>query len=152
MTIWSTPGWLLRQSLQLTHLSCQLSPLTFRWKLYLRLSRTYLQEPALRRPGGIQSCPTVTGLYSPRPLSSLLRLFWCRPSAPSRNPLLPRQVPASQQLPHRRTAGCTCVSLARTPRVRPSASMSPSNWPKRFSRLLTRSASMTGRSESTTAM
>src|SRR6266705_5069969 len=44
-------------------------------KLSLLPSRTYLQEPALRRPGGIQSCPTVTGVSSSRPFSSPLPLF-----------------------------------------------------------------------------
>src|SRR5712692_12536 len=39
-------------------------------KLSFQHSRTYLQEPALRRSGGIQSCPTVTGVSSPIPLSS----------------------------------------------------------------------------------
>src|SRR6267142_3909742 len=78
---------------------------TFR-KLYLVDSRTYLQEPALRRPGGIPSCPTATGLCSPRPLSSRSPLFSSRRSAPLRRPPPPRQVPANQRLPHRRTAGC----------------------------------------------
>src|SRR6267143_3481520 len=54
-------------------------------KLSFQHSRTYLHVPALRRPGGIQSCPTVTGVSSPRPLSLPLPPFSFRRWAPWRN-------------------------------------------------------------------
>src|SRR5216683_5763991 len=126
-----------------------LSPSLFT-KLSFRHPRTYLQEPAPRRPGGIQPCPTVTGVSSPRPLSSQLQLFSSRRWAPWRNPPPPRQVPANQLHPYPRTAGCTSASSAPTPRARLSALTSPSNSLKRFSPPSTRNASMMARSRSTT--
>src|SRR5258708_32765899 len=112
-------------------------PSTFNSRLFTKLSfqhsRTYLQEPALRRSGGIQSCPTITGVSSPRPLSSPLPLFSFRRWAPCRNRPSPRQAPPNQRHPHPRTAGCTSASSARTPRGRPSPPTSPPNFPQTFS-------------------
>src|SRR6267143_4106195 len=75
----------------------QLSTFGLSRKLSLLPSRTYLQEPALRRPGGIQSCRTVTGVSSPGPLSSppLFSSFRRWPSW--RNPPPPRQAPPNQR-------------------------------------------------------
>src|SRR5712664_724275 len=74
-----------------------LCPSTFNSSLFTKLSfqhsRTYLQEPALRRSGVIPSCPTVTGVSSARPLSSPPPLFSFRRWAPWRKPPSPRQAP-----------------------------------------------------------
>src|SRR6266849_7278463 len=115
-----------------------------------RNSRTYLQEPAPRRPGGIQPCPTKPGLSSPRLLSLLPQFFSFRRSAPWRNPARLQQVLTNQPLPSPRIAGCTSASSARTPKARPSRSTCPSNSPKKFFPPSTRNASTTARSKSTT--
>src|SRR5207245_8873614 len=119
-------------------------------KLYFGHSRTYLQEPALLRSGGVLSCLTATRFSSLGPLSLPLLSFFYRRWAPWRKPRPLRQAQASQRLPHPRTAGCTCASSARTLKARPSASTSPSNWPKSFCLPSTRTASMTARSRSIT--
>src|SRR5467141_305493 len=75
-------------------------------KLSFQHCRTYLQAPALRRSGGIQSCPTVTGVSLPRPLSLPLARFSFRRWAHWRNPLPPRQAPPNQPHPYPRTAAC----------------------------------------------
>src|SRR6266446_4318819 len=85
-------------------------------KLSFRHSRTSLQMPVYHRPGGIQSCPTSTGVSS---MSSTKRCgvsksrfslpphcFLSQP-APGRKPAMLRQVPLSQPRPRSRIAGCT---------------------------------------------
>src|SRR5712692_7426307 len=132
-------------------------PLSFR-KLYFQHSRTYLQEPAQRRPGGIQSCPTVVAVSSLGPHAPPSpEVYRCcsphlsfRRSAPWRNPRPPRQAPLNQRLPRPRTAGSTFASSVPTPRVRLYASMSPSNSPKKFSPPSTRTACTPARSKLTT--
>src|SRR6266700_4338007 len=111
-------------------------------KLSFRHSRTSLQMPVYHRPGGIQSCPTLTGVSS---MSSGKRCgvsksrFSLPPHcfsfhlAPGRKPPMPRQLPLSQPYPRSRTAGCTCASSVPTLAVRRCASTSPSNWRRKFS-------------------
>src|SRR5229473_2494955 len=104
----------------------------------------------LGRPGGFQSCPTVTGVSSPKPLSSPPPFSSFRRPAHSRNLPPLRQAPLNQRHPSPRTVGCTSASSVPTPKAKPSASTSRSNWLKKFSPPSTNIASTTARSGSTT--
>src|SRR6266481_7947458 len=104
----------------------------------------------LGRPGGFQSCPTVTGVSSPKPLSSPSPLSSFRRPAHSRNLPPLRQAPLNQRHPSPRTVGCTSASSVPTPKAKPSASTSRSNWLKKFSPPSTNIASTTASSGSTT--
>src|ERR1700730_6713666 len=119
------------------------SLLSFR-KLSFRPSRTYLQEPARCRSGGIQTCPTSTRVSSPRPLSSP-PLFSFRHWASWRNPPPPRQAPPNQLHPYHRIAGCTSALSVPTPRVKAFESLAPTNRPKKSSPPSTRNAFMPAR-------
>src|SRR6266851_6051340 len=77
----------------------------------------------LGRPGGFQSCPTVTGVSSPKPLSSPPPFSSFRRPAHSRNLPPLRQAPLNQRHPSPRTVGCTSASSVPTPKAKPSASV-----------------------------
>src|SRR6266851_4274887 len=127
-------------------------------KLSFRHSRTSLQMPVYHRPGGIQSCPTATGVSSTsrgkrcgvsKSRFSLPPHCFSSQPAPGPKPAMLRQVPLSQLYPRSRTAGCTCASSVRTPAARRCASTSLSNWRKKFFPRSTTTASTTERSRST---